>query len=248
MKKKIYSKKQFERLLIKNADSMSKDKRLFKLANKVIEISDKYMYIHQNKFFGEYSLNLPEDLFKIQELVYNVRPDYIIEIGVAWGGTTLFLAGVLENIGHGKIIGVDIYIPSSAKKRILSKGKISKRIILFKGSSLSKILQNKIYNMSKNKKIIIILDSNHTKEHVLKELEFYSKLVSKNSYIICCDTILNFIKKNKFRNRPWDNKNNPHSAVLDFLKINKNFQIDKNINKKLLITCNYNGYLKKVYN
>jgi cephalosporin hydroxylase len=102
--------------------------------------------------------------------------------------------------------------------------------------------------MSKNKKIIIILDSNHTKEHVLKELQFYSKLVSKNSYIICCDTILNFIKKNKFRNRPWDNKNNPHSAVLDFLKKNKNFQIDKNINKKLLITCNYNGYLKKVYN
>lgn len=246
MKKKIYSKKEFGKLLMKNAHAMSKDKRLFKLANKVIEISDRYMYIHQNKFLGEYSLNLPEDLFKIQELIYDVRPDYIIEIGVAWGGTTLFLASILENIGHGKIIGVDIFIPSSAKKRIFSKGKISKRITLFKGSSLSSTIQNKIYNISKNKRTIVILDSNHTKEHVLKELDFYSKLVSKNSYIICCDTILNYIKKNKFRNRPWDNTNNPHSAIIDFLMKNKKFQIDKNINKRLLITCNYNGYLKKV--
>jgi cephalosporin hydroxylase len=246
MKKKIYTKKLFERILSKNAANMAKDKKLFLLANKVIQESDKYMFIHQTKFFGEPSLNLPEDLFRIQEIIYDIKPDIILEIGVAWGGSTLFFASILENLKKGRIIGLDIYIPDTLKNRIAQKGKISKRIKLIEGSSLSKNIQNEITKLIKGLKTIIILDSNHTKDHVLNELNFYSKLVSKNSYIICCDTILNFIKPNKLRNREWGPNNNPYTALKQFLKYNKNFIIDKKINNKILFTCNPSGYLKRI--
>ena len=90
------------------------------------------------------------------------------------------------------------------------------------------------------------MDSDHTEKHVLNELNMYSKLVNKNSYIICCDTILNFIKPNKIRKRDWNKNNNPMGAVNKFLKLSKNFVIDKKINDKILLSCNPYGFLKRV--
>lgn len=246
MKKKIVSKKNFLSILAANARSMNKNKNIFNKATKLLELSDKYMFIHQNKYFGEPSINLGDDLMRIQEAIYLTKPDYVIEVGTCWGGTTLFLSNVLEGIGHGKVIGIDIFIPSTMRKRIMNKGKLSKRIKLYQESSTSINIKQKLDKILRKKKCLIILDSDHTEKNVLDELEFYANYTSKNSYIIVCDTILNFIKPNKKRIRPWNKTNNPYTALQKFLKKNKSFKLDKNINSRLLLSCNYFGFLKRV--
>ena len=125
---------------------MQKDKSLLNQSIKFIEKADKYMFIHQNNFFGEPSINFSEDLLRFQEAIYEVKPDIVIEVGVAWGGTTLFLASILEGINKGKVIGVDIYMPFHMLKQ---KGKISKRIHLIKGSSIEYNTINKIKKFKK---------------------------------------------------------------------------------------------------
>jgi cephalosporin hydroxylase len=246
MSKKILNRSEFDKLRNKNLNKMSKDKSLFSNAVSLIQKADEHMFIHQNNYFGEPSINFPEDLIRIQEAIYKSKPDFIVEIGVAWGGTTLFLSSILESIGKGKVIGVDIFIPQNVVKKLFNKGKISKRIKLIKGSSTDIKVFEKIKKIISNKKCLIILDSDHTEKHVLKELEFYSRLLKKNCYLIVCDTIIKYIKPNKYRIREWSKLNNPYTAVKKFLKNNREFILDKYFNKKLLISCNYNGFIKKV--
>ena len=211
MNKKIITRKQFEILRKKNLLKMNKDKNIFSNAISLIQKADKYMFIHQNNFFGEPSINFSEDLIRFQEAIYEIKPDIVIEVGVAWGGTTLFLSSILESLNNGKVIGIDIFIPNYVKKALNNKGKISKRIKLLEGSSLDNKIIKFLKKKTKNKKTIVILDSNHTEHHVLNELNIYSKFISKNSYLIVCDTIINYIKPNKKRIRPW-NKNNNNSS------------------------------------
>jgi cephalosporin hydroxylase len=246
MSKKILNRSEFDKLRNKNLNKMSKDKSLFSNAVSLIQKADEYMFIHQNNYFGEPSINFPEDLIRIQEAIYKSKPDFVVEIGVAWGGTTLFLSSILESIGKGKVIGVDIFIPQNVVKKLFNKGKISKRIKLIKGSSTDIKVFEKIKKIISNKKCLIILDSDHTEKHVLKELQLYSRLLKKNCYLIVCDTIINYIKPNKYRKRQWDKFNNPYTAIKKFLKNNKKLILDKYFNKKLLISCNYNGFIKKI--
>lgn len=246
MLKKILTRNQFDILRNKKLLAMQKDKSLLNQSIKLIEKADKYMFIHQNNFFGEPSINFSEDLLRFQEAIYEVKPDIVIEVGVAWGGTTLFLASILEGINKGRVIGVDIYIPHHVKKALKSKGKISKRIHLIKGSSTDRNTINEIKKFTQNKKVLVILDSDHTEKHVYNELEIYSKLVNKNSYIIVCDTIINYIRPNKERKRDWGKKNNPLTAIQKFLKDNKEYKYSKNLNQKLLISCNISGFIQRV--
>lgn len=246
MNKKIITRKQFEIIRKKNLLKMNQDKKILSDAINLIERADKYMFIHQNNFFGEPSINFSEDLIRFQEAIYEIKPDIVIEVGVAWGGTTLFLSSILESLNNGKVIGIDIFIPNYVKKALKNKGKISKRIRLLEGSSLDYKIRQFLNKETKNKKTIVILDSNHTEDHVLKELDVYSKYISKNSYLIVCDTIINFIKPNKSRIRPWNKKNNPLTAIKKFLKKNKKFIKEGKYNQKLLISCNYHGFLKRI--
>lgn len=246
MSKKILTRKQFDNLRERKLSAMKKDTKFFKNSIKLIEKADTYMFVHQNNFFGEPSINLSEDLIRFQEAIFEVKPDIVIESGVAWGGTTLFLASILEGINKGKVIGVDIYMPSHVRNALKNKGKISKRISLIQGSSVEKKTVEKIKKITKNKKTLVILDSNHTEQHVYKELEIYSKIVNKNSYIIVCDTIINYIKPNKLRKRDWSINDNPLTALRKFMNKNKNYQYADKFNKKLLNSCNFNGFIKRV--
>ena len=246
MLKKILNRTEFDKLRKKHLNKMSRDVSLFRDATKLIQKADEYMFIHQNNFFGEPSINFSEDLIRIQEAIYKSKPDFVIEIGVAWGGTTLFLSSILEAIGKGKVIGVDIFIPKHVVKAISSKGKISKRIELVKGSSTNIEVFKKIKKITINKKCLIILDSDRTEKHVLKELQLYTQLLKKNSYIIVCDTIINYIKPNIHRKRDWGKTNNPYTAIEKFLKNNNQFAADKEFNDKLLTSCNFNGFIKKI--
>ena len=142
-----------------------------------------------------------------------------------------------------KIIGIDIFIPSDLKRRLYKK---CKNLVLFEEDSLSEALQKKLKKMTKNyKDFYVHLDSNHTHEHVLKELNLYSKFLKKNNYIVADDTIVNEIPNQTYRPRPWNKHNNPKTAVDVFLKKNKNFKIDFTLNYNHLISSSPGGYIFK---
>jgi len=150
------------------------------------------------------------------------------------------------------VLGVEIELRRHNENAI-KKHPMYKRIKILKGSSIDPKIFEKVKEIAKNnKKILVILDSDHTKNHVLKELNLYSQFVSKDNYIIVCDTIIHDFPKNWFYshgiNRPWNKSNNPKTAVWKFLKQNNRFKIDKSIEDKLLITTSPDGFLKCIKN
>lgn len=197
-------------------------------------------------WFGEPILNLPQDLFALQEIIYKTRPKYIIEVGVAWGGSLLFYSTIMQALGGEKIIGIDIYIPDDLKQRIGAFGAISERIVWINGSSIDTAIVDQVKSLlNGSKEVLVLLDSNHTHDHVLEELRLYSPLVGNGHYLVVGDTVIEDIPHQSHRPRPWGPGNNPKTAVQEFLKENNSFKIDKNIENKLLLTCNPMGYLKR---
>jgi cephalosporin hydroxylase len=246
MNKNIISKKKFYFLNSYSANKMSKDSIIQKEARKVLVLADKkYRWLHQTKWMDEPCLNLPEDMFALQEIVWKTKPDFIIETGIAWGGSILFGASLLRIFGGKKIIGVDTFVPDNVKAALSKDKKLLKFIKIIKGDSVSDETVKKIKKIiSHSKKVLVILDSNHTHDHVMKELLIYSKFVSKDNYLICGDTIVEFIPKQSHRPRSWGPGNNPYTALKKFLKIKNNrFIIDHQLCAKLLFTNHPNGYL-----
>lgn len=229
--------KEFLKICIKN-------KKLKPLSLKWINESAKMFYAYNFNWLGRPIIQYPQDILAIQEIIWKVKPDIIIETGIAHGGSLILSASILEIIGKGKVVGVDIDIRKHNKEEI-EKHVLKKRIKMINGSSIDKNIVKEIHKIVKNKKkIMVILDSNHTHEHVLKELELYSPLVTKNSYLVVFDTIIEDMPENSFSDRPWGKGNNPKTAVWEFLKNNNRFEIDKEIENKLLITVAPDGYLK----
>ena len=186
----------------------------------------------------------------LQELIYKIKPKYIIECGVAHGGMLVFYASILKllNIINHKVIGIDVKIRSVNKKKIVSSG-FYKNIDLFETSSTNeKIIQRlkKKYQFKKNVRKLIILDSNHTKDHVLNELNLYSKILHKGDYIIVMDTIIEFINQKFNKGKQFRKSNSPYNAVNLFLKKNKDFVIESYYENKSFLTNIRNGFLKKI--
>jgi cephalosporin hydroxylase len=243
--KKIYTRDEFENLLESSAKEMASDKQLCDDALDLFVHADRHRWVHQTKWFGEPILNLPQDMFALQEIIFKTKPKFIIEIGVAWGGSLLFHSTLLEVLGGQAIIGVDTFIPDDLKARLASHGSLSERLILIEGSSVEQNTVDQIQSIIGDcREVMIILDSFHTHEHVLNELRMYSPLVGKGYYLICSDTIVEDIPEQKHRTRPWGPGNNPKTALKQFLSENDRFQIDTIICNKLLLTCNPDGYLK----
>ncbi len=244
--KKIISFKDFNNKRLKWANSLSKDPLVKNYSKKLYISADKHNFCYLYNWLGEPMLQTPDDVITIQELMYQTKPDIILEIGVAWAGTLLLYETLANFTKTKKIIGVDIFIPKDLKKRIFSKSK-SKKIKLIKADSTSYDTFKKIKKMcGKYRNILIHLDSDHTKNTVLKEINLYSKLMKKNNYLIVGDTIIEHIPEQKHRKREWKKGNNPYNAMLEFIKKNKNFKIDKGINSKQLLTNNPSGYIKKI--
>jgi len=151
----------------------------------------------------------------------------------------------MEILGGNRVIGVDSYIPEALRKRIGSFGKISDRIVQLQGSSTAEETISQIKAiLGHSHKVMVNLDSSHTCEHVLKELRLFSPLIGKGYYLICSDTIIESMPKQKHRLRPWGPKNNPKTALELFFKENDRFKVDKKLENKLLFTCNPGGYLR----
>lgn len=243
--KKIYTRDEFSQLLRESAKSMAADEKLRRDALDVFVRADQHRWIHQTTWMGEPVLNLPQDMFAIQEIIYKVRPKYILEIGVAWGGSLLFYSSLLEILGGEKVIGVDLFIPDDLRYRLMSHGRLSERISLINSSSLDLDTFDQVHSlMGESRDVLVFLDSYHTHEHVLQELRLYSPLVGRGHYLICGDTIVEDIPTQEHRPRPWGPGNNPKTALQAFLKENDRFEIDCEIENKLLFTCNPSGYLK----
>lgn len=243
--KTILTKEEFYKINETAANEMASNEPLQQKARDVLIEADKYRWVHQNSWLGEPVLNLPQDMFALQEIIWQTKPDYIIEVGVAWGGGLLFNATLLEITNGKKAIGVDIFIPEDLQQRLTKHSKLSNRLELINGPSTSKETIDKIKHIvGNNKKIIVILDSFHTEQHVLEELELYSPFVGEGFYLICGDTIIDKIPVQKHRTRPWHPGNNPATALKKFLAENRRFVVDDKIDQRLLISCHPGGYLK----
>ena len=237
--------------IIKKNSSSKKFLNIVKKFN--IEASlNKYTY--NFNWLGVPIIQHPQDIVIMQELLYKVKPDLLIETGVARSGSLILYSSLLSLIHKKfKVIGVDIDIRKHARK-VLKTHKYSKNIITFQGSSNDKQVLSKISKISKNyKKILVCLDSDHTHPHVLEELMNYSKFVSKNSYLVVFDTTqgtfddTNIDKISKiYQYKPWGKSSNPLTAVKKFLKDDKKFIVDDELIKKALISNCYSGFLKKI--
>lgn len=245
--KTIVTKEEFLRINEDAARAMSADKELQEKALEVMVQADRHRWIHQNTWFGEPLLNLPQDMFAVQDIIWRTRPEFVIEVGVAWGGGMLFEATLLEMLGGKKVIGIDIFIPPDLRQRLSGHGKLSERLELIEGSSTSDETLAKVKSiLGGSRKVLVVLDSNHTHEHVLNELRAYAPLVEKGQYLICGDTIVGHMPLQSHVVRPWGPGNNPATAVKQFLSESDRFVVDEKIDQRLLFSCHPGGYLQAV--
>ena len=211
-------------------------------------LADKYKYTYNFTWMGRPIIKYPQDIVIMQELIWDVKPDLIIETGIAHGGSIIFSSSMMELLGNGgKVIAVDIDIRKHNRDEI-EKHPMMKNITMLEGSSVDEKIVQQITDYAKNfKKVMVVLDSNHSHEHVYRELELYTPLVSLDSYILLPDTFVEFFPKGYVTNRPWDVGNNPYTAMEAYLKTTDQFVKDESITNKLLITEAFGGgYLKRV--
>lgn len=237
----------FKRSRADNINKMINDEFLIQQSKKFFDISLDYKYSYNFDWLGVPVIQYPQDLIALQDVIWKSRPDIIIETGVARGGSLIFNASMLELINsNGFVIGIDIDIRQH-NRDVIENHFLAKKIKLIEGSSVDKFTVNNVQKIiPTGSKVMVILDSNHTYEHVLKELELYSQFVTNGNYLVVMDTVIAEMQPRHFENRPWDNKNNPMKALKEFLTLNDKFIIDKDVTNKLLLTVAPNSYLKKI--
>jgi len=209
--------------------------------------ADRYKYSYNFSWLGRPIIKLPADIVLLQEILWEVKPELVIETGVAHGGSLILSASMLELIGgDGRVVGIDIDIRKHNLEAIRSHP-LSRRIVLLEGSSTAPDIVRRVSEMAAGKgPVLVCLDSLHTHAHVLRELEIYSPLVSVGSYLILPDTFIEWFPKGYYADRPWDVGNNPFTAMQEFLRNTDDFVIDRERGQKLLITEAFDGYLKKI--
>ncbi len=224
---------------------MAKDSTLQSLSKQWFIHSSRYEYSYHFTWLGRPIIQLPQDMIAIQEIIWQVKPDLIIETGIAHGGSLIFYASMLELLGgDGQVLGIDIDIREHNLVEI-EKHPMFKRITMIEGSSIDEEIAKQLYDFAKGKnQILVLLDSMHTHDHVLKEMELYSPLVTKGSYLVVFDTIIEDMPEDFFLDRTWGKGNNPKTAAQEFLKTTDRFIVDKEIENKLLITVAPDGYLR----
>lgn len=224
-----------------------KDECLSELSLDWYKAAGRYKYGYHFTWLGRPIIQLPTDIVAMQELIWNVKPDVIIETGIAHGGSLIFYASMMVLLqNHGKVIGVDIDIRAHNRAEI-EKHPMFPYIHMIEGSSIEPAVVGKVKEMiDSDQKVMVVLDSCHTHDHVLKELELYSPLVSKESYLVCMDTIVEYVADEFNGQRPWGKGDNPMTVLQVFLRENNRFEIDTEIDHKLLVSESPHGFLRCV--
>ena len=271
--KKINELEIFEKFVEENVKNLKGDQDLRGLTNVWIREVMRNSYAHNFTWLGRPVIQTPQDIYAIQELIWKIKPDLVIETGIAHGGSLVLSASVLAMIELAeaydqkslldprnpkrKVIGVDIDIRPH-NKELIEKHPLNGYIEMVEGSSIDKGVIEIVKEKSKKyKKIMVMLDSNHTHEHVYQELKAYAPLVTAGSYCIVWDSSVEDLPEGFIKDRPWGKGSNPKTAIFEFLKeLKKNqhrmsksefldFQIDKDIESKIMITAATDGFLKR---
>lgn len=232
-------------------ESNGRNDALKESAHAFMEASLQPKYSYNFSWLGRPIIQYPQDMIAMQEIIWQVKPDLIIETGIAHGGSLVFSASMLELVatcggGEGEVLGIDIEIRPHNRQAIESHPMI-KRIGMIEGSSVAPDIIAQVRDKARGKeRILVCLDSNHTHEHVMAELDAYAPLASRGSYCVVFDTVVEDMPKDKSGDRPWGPGNNPKTAVHQWLKLHPEYQIDSVIQNKLLISVAPDGYLKRV--
>ena len=238
---------QFNTEKAENIKSQGADKSLTDLGLNFLVQTAQKKYSYNFSWMGRPIIAFPQDMIAMQELIWEVKPDLIVETGVAHGGSIVYYASLLELIGgDGLVVGIDIDIRKH-NRDLIESHPMFRRIQLIEGSSVSQSVADNVRSIAAGKKrIMVCLDSNHTHDHVLEELRIYAPLTSVGSYCIVFDTVVEDMPDDWKWDRPWGKGNNPKTAVKEFLRSNDNFVIDKAVDNKLLISVAPDGYLKRI--
>ena len=231
-------------------------------------------YMYNFSCLGRPIIQTPIDMIAMQEIIWDVKPDLIIETGIAHGGSLILSASMLALLDYcdavtagisfdplstrRRVLGIDIDIRAHNRSAIEAHP-MSHRIDMIEGSSIADETIGRVRERARHyQTVLICLDSNHTHDHVLAELEGYAPLTSHNSYCCVFDTVVDDLPEAIFPDRPWSKGNNPKTAVREYLRRLKNepregadgkplnFEIDKILEGKLLITVAPDGYLKRI--
>ncbi len=252
----------FKEEVAENINQLGEDKDIQALSRIWTRESNQHNYTYNFSWLGRPIIQYPQDMVAMQELIWTVKPDLIIEAGIAHGGSLILSASMLalldmaEAIDSGatikpgessrQVLGIDIDIREHNRAAIEAHPMAS-RIQMIQGSSIDPDIIKKVHAVaSKYSRVLVFLDSNHTHDHVLAELDAYAPLTSKDSYCVVFDTLIEDMPANMFRDRPWGKGNNPKTAVWEYLKTHTEFEIDKQIDHKLLISVAPDGYLKRI--
>ena len=226
-------------------ERMAADDGLQKVARDLFLRSCDYKYSYNFRWMGRPIIQYPQDMIAMQEIIWDVKPDLIIETGIAHGGSLVYYASLLELLGGERlVVGIDIDIRPHNRQAIEAHP-MFKRIRMVEGSSVDQEVVSRVRELARGARTVLVtLDSNHTHEHVLDELKLYSPLVTAGSYLTVFDTVVEDMPKSMFPDRPWGPGNNPKTAVHEFLKTTDRFEIDRAIESKLLLTVAPDGYLR----
>lgn len=253
---------QFNNEVMENIKGLGQDKDLQALSRIWVREISPHKWAYNFSWLGRPAIQFPNDAWAMQELIWKIKPDLIIETGIAHGGSLIFSASMLslldmcDAIESGtvldpkkskrKVLGLDIDIRQHNRAAIEAHP-MSSRIQMIQGSSIAPEVIEQVKAVAKNyQRVLVCLDSNHTHDHVLAELEAYAPLTSVGSYCVVFDTIVEDMPKEMFPDRPWGPGDNPKTAVWEYLKNHSEFEIDKSIDHKLLISVAPDGYLKRV--
>jgi len=244
--------KKFEDEKLARIAANGKDTDFQKQSRDWLEESMRRYYVYNFSWLGRPIIQNPIDMVAMQEIIWDVKPDLIIETGIAHGGSLIFSASMLAlnstcgGPADAEVLGIDIDIRAHNRKAI-EEHPLFNRITMIEGSSIAPDIIAQVKQKAKNKKrILVCMDSNHTHDHVLAELEAYASLTSVGSYCVVFDTFVEDVPADVFHNRPWHPGNSPKSAVHEYLKTHSEFEIDKSIQNKLMITLVPDGYLKRI--
>jgi cephalosporin hydroxylase len=229
-------------------DAQGSNEKLREQSFGFLRESLKSLYSYNFSWLGRPVIQYPQDLIALQEIIWETKPSLIVETGIAHGGTTIFFASMLELIGgSGRVLSIDIDIRAH-NRPLIEAHPLAKRVKLLESGSLDQVAVDEAARLaSKAGAVMVVLDSNHTHQHVLSEMRLYSKLVTTGCYMVVFDGVVEqFPELFIDEERPWGKGNNPLTAIREFLKEDPSFQIDWDILNKLMISAAPEGYLKKL--
>jgi cephalosporin hydroxylase len=228
------------------AARMAADEALAADALAVNVAADRYDWSYQWSWLGVPVIQMPPDLVVLQEIIWETRPQLVIETGIARGGSLVFSASLLELLGEGEVLGIDIDIRPHNRAAIAAHP-LAHRIRTIEGSSVEETVVEEARRAALAvERVMVILDSDHTHDHVLAELRAYGPLVTVGQFLVVADTFVEDIPSQEHRPRPWGPGNNPATALRAWLRESDGFEPDAFVNAKLLLTASPGGYLRRI--